>query len=341
MVAINHDHVYVEAASAWIDELAGDFDRKKLIFPEPAKSSNGRAEAAEDVIKALLEGIPYPMIYLLELQNGQLLVVEKGGRLEALLDFICDRIPVSKSTIGDERQFHSDRVFFSDLPSVIRRAILRSTIEMRIARYNTPVYMQLYFANYIANMSVAGEERIRRILYADRGMGVLRGIMQELGYDKKGLKYEYEVVVFLTYVYIFVYRIESGYKMTQYLMQEMMFSYLLTDKNRAQELVKLYNSIREQIKMYIDSGYRNGGAERFESRYKKLSPAYGHIIGLASAVEADGLWEEKVLDTSMMLCNAFINTRGLDKGIRDRIENCDMSNYGIEMLIEGIRKRIW
>ena len=66
------------------------YKQGKIIFYEKKCATWKRREkVVQDIIKALLRGIPFPPVYASELQTGELLILDKSDKLRFLLEYLA------------------------------------------------------------------------------------------------------------------------------------------------------------------------------------------------------------------------------------------------------------
>lgn len=82
----NRERVIIDIRKFDIEEIAYRYSLGKILFCEYSWPTRKYQEKTEETIKALIKGIPFPVVYASELQTGELLILNKNGRLQMLLE---------------------------------------------------------------------------------------------------------------------------------------------------------------------------------------------------------------------------------------------------------------
>lgn len=86
----NNERVIIDTRKYDIDEMLFRYKQGKIIFYEKKCATWKRREkVVQDIIKALLRGIPFPPVYASELQTGELLILDKSDKLRFLLEYLA------------------------------------------------------------------------------------------------------------------------------------------------------------------------------------------------------------------------------------------------------------
>lgn len=186
-----------------LENLYWMYQEGRLHFPHSRKISKHQ-DTVEHLIKAIQIGIPMPVIYVSELQNGDFLILESREWLLALLLYLQEEF----SVYADEIPFHSTEYFFHELRQEtpkLASMILRTTFFLRIIDYHTPKYLHMETALFHEAWSTSKEQNIRNILYKEHGIETLnvinknvRRIMNRSLFPQNFLK-EYEILYMLLF----------------------------------------------------------------------------------------------------------------------------------------------
>ncbi len=161
------DNVY-PAAKVNIDknQWAVDFIRSLvnegnmiMINPEFQRGDVWNPQRKCELIESILMGIPLPVIYLFETNEGKYQVVDGKQRLSTILDFLSGKFKLKNLTILTDKQYRN--VFFSDLSP---------KMQMQIRGY------QLYF--YIIKPPTS--ERVKYDIFDRVNRGGVRLNNQEM-----------------------------------------------------------------------------------------------------------------------------------------------------------------
>lgn len=328
-------------------DLVDRYQSKGVVFPNQNISLQQKQNITREALNALLYGIPYPQVYVSELQNGQLLVLETDNRLRCLIEFIVGKFTLEMSvlSLGSERYYDlhgaGERMKFAELNARDRQDILRSKIPVCIIEYETPLYMHLRIGAYVGNWSVGQEEAIRRVLYADRGIFVLQEALRINPKTHSGLMIEAEFVVFLTYIVNFVFYYHGDCKEDQYYMQEIALNYVDSGEFDVERLAHVYIEARKYL---TDAAFYNRyGTGRmplfriFSNRFSNIKPARGHILGMAACLCADIYDVQNLVEKAYRIMQR-ICVRDYDTEMEVQLRNSDLSNISLERIINEFRR---
>lgn len=142
------------------------YQEGRLHFPHPRQKNKITAASLIDAIQI---GIPMPVIYASELQNGDFLILEFKKRLFSLLEYLRGTFPVYlEETVPPHRN-----VFFSELNQQNTRltgTILRTVFQFQIIDYHTPKYLHMETGLFHEKWNPAQEQIVRNTIYAGHGI---------------------------------------------------------------------------------------------------------------------------------------------------------------------------
>ena len=329
-------------------DLVDKYKMRRVIFPNQNISQRHKQNITREAVNALLYGIPYTQVYVSELQNGQLLVLETDNRLRCLIEFIVERLmlemPGSLLENKKNYEFYKNEGWlrFSDLTPRERHDILRTKIPICIIQYETPLYMHLKIGAYIGNWSVEMEEAVRRVLYENKGIFILRDALCGCKTPFR-LMVEAEFVVFLTYIVNFVLDHSDDCEEDPYSMQENMLNYVRLNNFNVEKYAYIYTEARKYL---TDSAfyYKYGSGRTplfriFLRKFSNMKPERGHILGMAACLCTDNYDIEELVEKAYWIMQR-VCYRDYDGEIGIQLRNSDLSKRSIGQIIDELRRSV-
>lgn len=135
------DAVIIYERKYALDYLFRMYQEGRLYFPRTELMTDNPSIAAK-LLKAIQIGIPMPVIYVSEMQNGDFLILESKNQIIALLEYLQGLFPVRTEEIFQNLRF----VFFYELNAENPRLaamILRTVFQFQIIDYQTPKYLHM------------------------------------------------------------------------------------------------------------------------------------------------------------------------------------------------------
>lgn len=175
----------IDTRQYFVEEIFERYMKGMLIFyDKPRSFGNQRERITKEVLDALNRGIPFPPVYVSELQTGEFLVLDKSDRLRCLLEFL-EREDVFKN--GE---------FIKD--------IYYAPILVHVIDYINPRYMHMQIGSFIEEWTALQEQGVRNIVYKRE----LDWIYNGLGYRKshvigKYLRNQYIFFYFAMFYYVY------------------------------------------------------------------------------------------------------------------------------------------
>lgn len=140
-----NERVFIDTRRYEIGEILHRFHNNQIIFCDRQKKSyKTYTKMIQDIMGALTKGIPFPPVYVSELQNGQFLVLDKNDKLRVLLEYLSNGV-------------HQEEYLISD--------IMYSQIIVYVIEYINPKYRHMQVGSFIEEWSVNQEQKIWNILY--------------------------------------------------------------------------------------------------------------------------------------------------------------------------------
>lgn len=229
------------------------------------KVASARSSTKKQAAKALdilLMAIPYPTVYLSELQDGSYLLIESKDMLLSLLQYVDNHFACETEGYGADYT----NMFFRELEGrypAIASSIMNSEIDCQIIDYGTPRYLHMKVGYYLQEWSIAREQRIWNVLYD--GIAVVR--LEELakaaiGYRSSIYIREAEILRIMLVQYVAEGRIQEDY------WQEGREPYFLIEQIWAELKCMSENELydwEKGISRYYDTYYTLG--QSFLTRY--------------------------------------------------------------------------
>lgn len=188
-----------------VENIMHLYEDGRIHFPQESGLQKYNRETVSGLVRAIQVGIPMPVIYVSELQNGDFLVLESEERLRGLIQYIqgdfgidIDRIPQVK-----------DGFYFHELDEENPRLsgmILRTTFIFQIIDYRTPAYLHMEAGLFHGKWNISREQAVRRMLYKKKKIQNLEYFMERVtdtmqwrGSGKSSLTDEYTVLYMLLF----------------------------------------------------------------------------------------------------------------------------------------------
>ena len=125
-----------------------------------------REKVVQDIIKALLRGIPFPPVYASELQTGELLILDKSDKLRFLLEYLAHG-----DVLNDDKNVDYDRYW--------ERTILYSTAMLYVIDYMNPKYMHMQVGKFVEEWTAMQEQSVWNVLYHGDDINILKYMIKE------------------------------------------------------------------------------------------------------------------------------------------------------------------
>lgn len=167
-----------------VEEIFERYKRRMLIFYDKSRSfGKQREKITKEVLDALNRGIPFPPVYVSELQTGEFLVLDKSDRLRCLLEFLAKNNVVNNFELKD---------------------IYYAPILVHVIDYINPRYMHMQIGSFIEEWTALQEQSVRNIVYKRE----LDWIYSELDYRRLhaiggNLRNQYIFFYFSMFYYVY------------------------------------------------------------------------------------------------------------------------------------------
>lgn len=167
-----------------VEEIFERYKRGMLIFyNKPRSFGYQRERITKEVLDALNRWIPFPPVYVSELQTGEFLVLDKSDRLRCLLEFLAKNNVVNNFELKD---------------------IYYAPILVHVIDYINPRYMHMQIGSFIEEWTALQEQSVRNIVYKRE----LDWIYSELDYRRLhaiggNLRNQYIFFYFSMFYYVY------------------------------------------------------------------------------------------------------------------------------------------
>ena len=130
-----NQRIIIDTRTYVVDEIFERYKRGMLIFYKKGLTTKNRENKITwQVLKALARGIPFPPVYVSELQTGEMLVLDKSDRLRLLMKYLDYGYDNYEEYLKiQEMGYWSERDFLKD--------IFYSPIFLHVIDYMNPRYM--------------------------------------------------------------------------------------------------------------------------------------------------------------------------------------------------------
>lgn len=187
--------------------LAPDFQRNKVW----------KTEQKHELIESLLMGIPIPVIYVFENEQGVKQMVDGRQRVSTIIDFMNNRFALSK--LGLLHQFNGAR--FKDLPPLYRSKLERYQLLVYVIEPPTPERVKYdIFDRVNRGGTQLNNQEMRNALYCGESTRLLQELSQLSSFlqatggsiQPKRMRDQYVILRFLAFYLLRQGHIEFVYK---------------------------------------------------------------------------------------------------------------------------------
>lgn len=312
----NDERIIINTRNVMIEDIYDKYKLGQIIFFEKSNISYRRKnKIIKEVLEALYRGIPFPPVYVSELQTGELLVLDKSDRLRFLMEFLDCGFDIRSSEEYRELNDKYERYYN-------KREIFYSQIILYVIDYINPRYMHMQVGAFIEEWTMTQEQSIRKILYRELNESFFKDVLSELKNVRNiDLSLEYQFLYFIM-VHLITIKAFSDEKYMEY--------------GNADRFILLENTIYELN--HISFGHLNELKNRFEECYDLLNYMCrkDNIVNYAMREYRTNylcfleVWRLVVGKDNV---EVFYN-----KNVKRMIENCDMSYVSIKNIIECFRR---
>lgn len=297
----NNERVIIDTRKYDIDEMLFRYRQGKIIFYEKKSATWKRREKiVQDVIEALLRGIPFPQVYASELQTGELLILDKNDKLRFLLEHLA-----REDILNDKYQ---------------ERTILYSKVMVYVIDYMNPRYMHMQVGKFVEEWTAMQEQSVWNILYQRDSMNTLEYITRKMRYS--GLK-----------------KLNLQYFLIHYLMVDFVERGLLSEfKHEHSDRFQLLEDTLKELEVELNCMNEYDLKELFDEFNRRYFEIYQNIFLKNKSTEEKMKWlcfmyiYERVYKK--------YDSYGMFgwENFQRRIENWDMSYKSIMNMIKFIKK---
>lgn len=299
----NNERVIIDTRKYDIDEILFRYKKGKIIFFEK-KSVTGkrRKKIIQDVINALLKGIPFPPVYASELQMGELLILDKSDKLRFLLEYL-----VRENALND-KYFAYDRY--------LERTVLYSPVVLYVIDYTNPRYMHMQVGKFVEEWTAMQEQSVWNVLYHMDNIDALEYMLREVRHSRfTKLKLQYYLLYYLMVDFVvsnllneFEYERADKFQLLEKTLEELNYRSRNDVENLSDEFNRLYAEICGDI------FFKNKNTED-KMKYLCFMHIYEMLCGKSGSYSRFEL-----------------------RDIQNRIENWDMSYTSIRDMMKFIKK---
>ena len=174
----------IDTRQYYVDEIFERYMKGMLIFyNKPRSFGYQRERITKEVLDALNRWIPFPPVYVSELQTGEFLVLDKSDRLRCLLEFLAKNNVVNNFELKD---------------------MYYAPMLVHVIDYINPRYMHMQIGSFIEEWTASQEQSVRNIVYKRE----LDWIYSELDYQRLhaiggNLRNQYIFFYFSMFYYVY------------------------------------------------------------------------------------------------------------------------------------------
>ena len=283
-----------------VEEIFERYKRGMLIFyNKPRSFGKQKEKITKEVLDALNRWIPFPPVYVSELQTGEFLVLDKSDRLRCLLEFLAKNNVVNNFELKD---------------------IYYAPILVYVIDYINPRYMHMQIGSFIEEWTALQEQSVRNIVYRrelDRIYSELvHRRLHAIGGD---LRNQYIFFYFAMFYYVYKKKVKAfeSRNVDRFQMLEEAIQKLCMESQ--QDIAIIWHSLDD---MYGTNGNSYELGKYF--MHMKIEKQTRYICFL---------WFLKMEKGGYDIQGIFKN-----RILRQEIENCDMSYRDIMKVMDMLRR---
>ena len=298
-----------------IDEIFERYRRGNLIFYKKISFSKvQRNRITQEVLQALSIGIPFPPVYVSELQTGEMLVLDKSDRLRFLMEYLDGGFEMNHIEYPTEELYRNSD-FLKD--------IYYSTVILHVIDYMNPRYMHMQTGSFIEEWSAVQEQGVRNILYQREVEYIFGNLLNGMYVPSRSvLSTQYRFIYFIMVDFV----VSESLKKRRYqnadkfqLLEEVLYESMHMEESFMKDLYAEYEDLYHMIRQ---EDYRN----RFLPHM--LLETQTKYLCFASAL--------REIRGGVSFCRIFEN-----RALKKMIEDCDMSYRGICVIMECFERGIY
>ena len=253
------DNIEIYERKFPLEYIYGMFKDGRIQFPmEPLRPKGKMEKELEQLLDIIWMGIPLPVVYVSELQNGDFLVLENDDNLWKLLYFLDGRYEADYQV--EENQFsHGDIQMLRSNEPRLAMGLYDTVISFQIIDYRTPKYLHMSIGKLVGHWNITREQSIREMLYDPYDIRMLNDVARDMNQilsqrHMRGssliMRYRTQYMLMSWFVYTGMWRGE-GELQEQQLLEET-FKSMDQQGQRINELLDATNYFRDYIFYVID-----------------------------------------------------------------------------------------
>lgn len=306
----NSKKIIIDTRKFDMNEIFERYRKGLLIFFEKRNTiKSQKNRVINEVLEALSRGIPFPPVYVSELQTGELLVLDKSDRLRFLMEYLEQGPGSSQWKMSGIAAGNYD--FMKD--------IFYTEVILYVIDYWNPKYMHMQVGAFIEEWTAAQEQSVRNILYDGEGIRILRKLLEEIHVSLKSkLQMQYSFLYYMM-VHLITARFfdHSEYEnadkfqlleQTLYELEAIEMSYL---RDLRDQCMKTETLIKERLR----GTFMLGHTQEVKTKYMCFLGAWMQING------------EYCIDWLLE-----------NQKMKYRMRECDMSFKNIDSILEDFRR---
>lgn len=140
----------------------------RILFPRAPLTVNlRRSRKIADTLEEILMGLLLPPVYMSELQDGRLLVLDSSDMLKCLFDFLAGRLSCGYMELYPELEGYCIQRLEEEYPR-ITSILYNYLLQIQVIDYLTPKYLHMQVGNHVANWNFSREQGVRNALYGGK-----------------------------------------------------------------------------------------------------------------------------------------------------------------------------
>lgn len=199
--------ISVEQAYRW-------YKSGSILFPKsPLVIKRRKVEKTADTLESVFMGILFPYVYVSELQDGRLLVLDASDRLRHLFGFLDGNYPAGYMEFYPELEGYYIHELEESDPR-LTSVLYDYAVPLQLIEYKTPKYLHIQVGKHVEKWNYSREQGVRNVLYGGKAVRLLEKIASEKCmsagfFSRSSLNRQYVILRILMYRLIFTDRMEE------------------------------------------------------------------------------------------------------------------------------------
>lgn len=176
----------------------------RILFPRtPVTIKLRKIKKVSDMLEELLMGLPFPAVYVSELQDGRLLILDTSDRVRCLFDFFEGKLSSGYMELYPELEGYDIRKLEEEHPR-ITSLLYQCPLKLQIIDYLTPKYLHMQVGNHVEKWNFSREQGVRNALYGGKQAAcflerLARRLQKVCFFSRSSLNRQYAILRIIMY----------------------------------------------------------------------------------------------------------------------------------------------